>query len=718
MNVEGLKLPFIIGSGEMVNLRVRDPYFRPQHLAILKSGNNIVVRDLSGQPTIDLNGRTLSEFVVMDSEAFSVGEILVCEIAYVIDKEDDIDDLSDESGDVETTRSAEESIASHEVEEKTILDNQSVDLVDEEEATQIDQESLDKTLVDSLSSIEDSNKVEQANKTLSNEDLKEKSPEISVEIEDESTKVYELTEAEKTSIMERVSRKPQTNKSNEVVVDGMALQERSEAILNHSQSPMLRPYGRDPKLLRRRRALEANLFWKGKLLQSRQLEEGSTLIVGPTDDAAVLVPQLEKFRELARLERKGLKVNIPKDLECKLLKSTEGWGHVVYNPGLNKGMFALKDNESIVVKIDEDTFLYLRLIPTTKPLSDKAEYNRNLVIWEVFLSSGFVHILLLLLALYLAPISENVPVLDNVPKRYAKLLVKKPEPPKPKPKPPEPKKEPEPPKPEKKKPEPKKLKPKPKSKPKPVKKRKPKKVVLKKKKIKLNKYPLKLKSRTVKPTRKQRLAKDSSKVENKNVKSMGALGALLSTPKPNTNVASVNIDKNAGGPSKPGKTSNVLSAIKTPSGKLANSGATNRVSTKGAGVGDGSSYGVEGLKGSAGAGAIEGTLGRPEIGSFSKSEGLTQKQVLSVVNKHLGDIQRCYEKALISSQGLSGRVEFEWKIGASGKVSSAKVKKAKLSGDGSRLNSCVIALIKKMKFPKAKNGESTTPNIGFPFGRY
>lgn len=681
MNVEGLKLPFIIGSGEMVNLRVRDPFFKAQHLAIIKSGNNIVVRDLSGEPSIDLNSRTLSEFVVMDSEVFSVGEMLVCEIAYVIDK-----DVTEESRRENETESGESPS-----EEKTL-----VDLPDlgpsPEDAKQTSDFSIDEVI--------------------------KNSPEISVNPGSEETKVYELTEVEKTAIMEKI--KPRLNSDALApVVDGMELVKKDSSIISNTQSPMLRPYGKDPKLLRRRRALEANLFWKGKLLQSRQLDEGSTLIVGPTEEASILVPQLKKFRELAKLESKGLKVNIPSSLECKLLKSDEGWGHCVYNPGLNKGMFALADNESIVVQIDEHTYLYLRLIPTTKALSDQVEYNKNLVIWEVFLSSGFLHILLLLMALYFAPIAEDLPKLENVPKRYAKLLVKKVEAPKPKPKPPELKKQPDPPKPDKKKKiEPKKLKPKPKPKPKKAPVRKPKKVVLKKKKIKLNKYPLKLKSRTVRPTKIQKVAKDSSKISKENVKSMGALGALMTTPKVSTNIASVNIDKTAGGASKPSSANNVLSALKTSNGKLASGGSTNRVSIKGAGTGDGSSYGVKGLGGSAGAQQVVGTAGRPEVGSFSKSDGLNQKQVLKVVNKHIGDIQRCYEKALINSQGLSGRVEFEWTISAKGKVSKAKVKKAKLSGDGSRLTSCVVDVIKKMKFPKAKNGESTSTSVGFPFGRY
>jgi outer membrane biosynthesis protein TonB len=655
MNVEGLKLPFSIGSGDFANLKIKDEANLNLHIKILKEGNNIVVRDMNASHSINLNSQPLNEFVVMDMEAFTVNEILYCEIGFVI--EDEVE------------------------EEKTKV----AELTQEFELQNID----------------------------------------------EATQIYELTEEEKTSIMQRVTssknvtpEKTQVDVFDKTQVDvtqvdhsGMISARGKSSIVSFKQSPLLKPYKPNPKLAKRRKALEANLYWKGKLLQSKQLERNDKLIVGPSEQAGISVPQLSRFREIAQLLNSGLKVNVPSEMECKILRANQSWGEVEYQSVYNKGLFSLLDDEFFVIKIDEFSFLYLRSIPTTHSLSDKDPYDKDLVIWEVFLSSGFVHLLILLLAIYFAPVPDYIPKLDKVPKRFAKLLVKK-TPPPPKPKPEPPKKQPEPPKPEIKKPVKKKLEL---VKPKPRKKvvRKPKKVVVKKveKMKKLNKYPLKLKSRTVKPTKVQKVAKDSSKVENKNVKAMGALGALLATPTPNTEVASVNIDKNAGGKPQKSNTNSIMSNLKTSNGKLAASG-TNRVATKGSGVGDGSSYGVQGLGGSAGAGEVKGTLGRPDVAAFAKNEGLTRKQVMAVVNKHIAQIQRCYEKALISSADLAGRVEYEWTITASGKVSRASVKKSQLKGDGSKLNSCVINVIQSMKFPKAKNGETTNPNIGFPFGRY
>jgi hypothetical protein len=37
--------------------------------------------------------------------------------------------------------------------------------------------------------------------------------------------------------------------------------------------------------------------------------------------------------------------------------------------------------------------------------------------------------------------------------------------------------------------------------------------------------------------------------------------------------------------------------------------------------------------------------------------------------------------------------------------------------NGDALGECVKGVFSSMKFPSAKNGMTTTPNIGFPFGR-
>lgn len=657
VNLESLRLPFSIGSDRSSNLRLRDEFFKNKKIVIESSGENIVVKEVNGNAIISFQETLLDEFVVMDSEVFSIGQHLKCKVGFII-SEPQFDEGSAEAPKNESV---------------VPMGSAANDALEENEVTLVDI--------------------------------------------DEKTLVREVTKPEIEFLLNKSSQ-PTQSKRTSVVVDGMQLLSKQSSIAQFSQSPLLSENAfSDPSLAGRPKALEANLFWKGKLLESKQLRMFDTLVVGPDHHAGVAIPQFRKYREMAKLTTQGLKLNVPSSLECKLLSDGKSWGAVTYNNAMNKSMARIEAGESIAIKIDEFTFLYLKLIPTTVDLAKPMRFGSDLKVWEIFLSSGFLHVLLLFLALLFAPAEVEIPKLENVPKRYAKLLVKKPVPVKPKPKP---KTEPPKPKLEPKKPEPKarplkkklvERKPKPKS---------IKKVLMKKPVKKINKYPLKLKSKTVAPSKKKRVAKDSSKVQNKNMKNMGALGALLKTPSasPSVDIASININKNAGGPSGPTKKSNALSKLSSKNGRLSNSGSNTRVSTKGAGVGDGSSYGVQGLKGSAGGQAQIGQVGRPDVGSFSKTEGLSTKEVMAVVNKHLGEIQACYEKALVSSSSLVGRVEFEWLISPTGKVGKVRVKKADLKGDGSKLTSCVMGVIRTMRFPKASNGESTSPSIGFPFGRY
>jgi hypothetical protein len=136
------------------------------------------------------------------------------------------------------------------------------------------------------------------------------------------------------------------------------------------------------------------------------------------------------------------------------------------------------------------------------------------------------------------------------------------------------------------------------------------------------------------------------------------------------------------------------------------------------GYGTGTGYGVQGLKGNAGARGIAGAIvGEPKLATAAnKTEGLTRAQVMAVVQKHLAEIQHCYEKNLLLNPDLSGRMEFEWEISPTGKVVTSSVKRSTVNG-GDGLGECVKRVFTAMRFPNASNGQSTVPSIGFPFGR-
>lgn len=118
-------------------------------------------------------------------------------------------------------------------------------------------------------------------------------------------------------------------------------------------------------------------------------------------------------------------------------------------------------------------------------------------------------------------------------------------------------------------------------------------------------------------------------------------------------------------------------------------------------------------------------VGTPQIGSGSgkgsgpgvaASNGLSQEEVMKVVNQHLHEIQRCYERSLFKNPDLVGRGEYEWFISPNGDVTQVRVVSSTLV-NGDELHNCVMSVFKKMKFPKSTNGQPTIASVAFPFGK-
>ncbi len=57
---------------------------------------------------------------------------------------------------------------------------------------------------------------------------------------------------------------------------------------------------------------------------------------------------------------------------------------------------------------------------------------------------------------------------------------------------------------------------------------------------------------------------------------------------------------------------------------------------------------------------------------------LDREEIQKVVNKHIGEIQRCYERELLKTPNLTGKVTVEWTVATSGAVKSSRQKDATL----------------------------------------
>lgn len=480
---------------------------------------------------------------------------------------------------------------------------------------------------------------------------------------------------------------------------------RAHSVDNHGGLSLIKPHHHANQLRPNQRVLEGFVTWKDQIYESHQFYAGSQVVVGLGEEANIQIPTLKFALPLAFYDGNATQCVIPQSLDFSIQSET---GFIEKQELLNTGKISAKNNnvsfkmgpcDVVSVKVGTNVAVHFRYAPAPRQLTKTISLLGDAEIRKAAIGSGIVHLGLLLAILFTEPKSK-APVIKNVPERYARLLVKKPTPP------PPPKIEP--PKP-KEKVVAKREEPKPRVEPKKKQTKQVKVVKLQQSKIlkRVNKYPVEV-DQPMKPAEKPVVA---------NIQAVGALAALnaFSKSAPTDQPVAVNINKNAGGQTAL-NTGGVIGALKTNSGKLAAGGLAS-VKTKGLGYGTGTGYGVQGIKGTAGGRSVAGTVvGAPSLMRLSKEDGLTRAQVMEVVKRYMTDIQQCYERSLIDNPSIAGRAEYEWEITPKGGVVWAKVKKSEMSGADS-LNNCVSGVFKKMKFPVAKNGQNTIPNIGFPFGR-
>ncbi len=466
------------------------------------------------------------------------------------------------------------------------------------------------------------------------------------------------------------------------------------------------------ELSKAKMSLQVTVTWQGDIYESRTFRHGEDVSIG-VHASSIYLPILNGKYHLADydgnyiyccLSENGHGEYIPINADAQPLQQ------LIPSLPNKEGVRFLKlhAGDMCVISMGQGILVYLQYIPSPRQLTNIRPILPEKLLRRTLTVSGIGHVFAILFMFLLTPKEPDIKI-RNLPPRIAKLLIQKPK--TPPPPPPTPVKPPE---------------PKPKVKP-----------VVKNKKIpKVNKKKLikkVVRKRKIRKPRKVvvRKSKKMQRMNNRmvvkkkpprtNIKKLGALAALgLRSPisKPRNRPVALNINPKAGGASSPKiNTKGVIGTIKTKNGRLPPALGSSGIQTKGKGYGTGKGYGVQGLKGRAGSRGIAGAVqGNPKLLEVRRTEGLTHKQVMKEVNRHIAKIQGCYEKALLSAPSISGLVEYEWHITPKGRVKWAKVKRSEVSS-GDVLNNCVVRVFKKMKFPVAQNGESTVPRIGFPFGR-
>jgi pSer/pThr/pTyr-binding forkhead associated (FHA) protein len=185
-------------------------------------------------------------------------------------------------------------------------------------------------------------------------------------------------------------------------------------------------------------------------------------------------------------------------------------------------------------------------------------------------------------------------------------------------------------------------------------------------------------------------------------KLLSALGSMAATPKSSVATAISNIDAVAPVHGGGFKVSGAIGKLPGDSLRLAAAGSgIGRIDTKSAND-VGKNLGRVLGRGLTGQVRAQVTA-KPNT---MKVEGhLDRGEIQRVINSHIHELQGCYERQLIVSPNLSGKVTFEWVIGTGGAVTSVKIKTSTLSSN--EATSCMQAAIRRWQFPSPSGGSVT-----------
>ncbi|MBW2731183.1 MAG: AgmX/PglI C-terminal domain-containing protein [Deltaproteobacteria bacterium] len=338
---------------------------------------------------------------------------------------------------------------------------------------------------------------------------------------------------------------------------------------------------------------------------------------------------------------------------------------------LREGDYAqiLRDDAGYLVR-----FVRPPLVPKEKLF---AGFAINWTWMQIFVGSAAFHFLILVLLGLTSPEADLV--VETEAEKFAKVAMKdlkleKPEPKKEEPKP-EPKKE-----------EPKKVK--------------------KVKKIKVPKI-----KRTTKVTAKQ-VAKIQKKQVSKvltalqNLKPAGGPGR--SSLKQLTNIAAVRTPRGSGAGGY--KVSGVISKLKGNAVRLAGSGGGGKGTKVGRQLLAGNNIGK--ISARAGTGTrVRARVRKAPTRKIRASGGVLSREAIQrVVSRHMHKVQACYERQLITSPGLSGKIVFDWVISPGGSVATAR--QVSSSMRSAAVATCILREIRKWRFPKPVGG---SVNVRYPF---
>ena len=106
---------------------------------------------------------------------------------------------------------------------------------------------------------------------------------------------------------------------------------------------------------------------------------------------------------------------------------------------------------------------------------------------------------------------------------------------------------------------------------------------------------------------------------------------------------------------------------------------------------------------------------RPGPGGRSDEPGRKVEDIRTIVLTHRDEARACYDKALKDHPGIEGDLDIKWTIDPQGAVTDAAVDQSKSSIHEDSVGTCIIDVIKKIKFAPSGKGYETRAHYPFNF---
>lgn len=102
-------------------------------------------------------------------------------------------------------------------------------------------------------------------------------------------------------------------------------------------------------------------------------------------------------------------------------------------------------------------------------------------------------------------------------------------------------------------------------------------------------------------------------------------------------------------------------------------------------------------------------------GQSSNEPGRSAKDIQTIVSVRRDEARACYDKALTAHPGIEGDLDIKWVIDPQGNVTDASVDTTKSQILEPSVGTCIIDVIKKIKFAASAKGYETRAHYPFNF---